>query len=59
MFRMSFDQNVLETIEKQLSNVYAYTDLSLRTWLVFMRMRLIIMRTWAYSCVRISILEFL
>ena len=60
MFRMSFDQKVLETVEEQLFvYVYAYADLSLCTWLVSMCMKLIIMRTRAYSCVHISILEFL
>ena len=60
MFRMSFDQNVLETVEEQLSVCfYAYVDSSLRMRIVFMRTQPIITHTWACSCVRMSILEFL
>ena len=60
IFRMSFGQNVFETVEDQLSIcVNAYVDSSLRTRLVFMRVQQVFMRMWACLCVRVSVLKFI
>ena len=60
MFRMSFDRSMFENVKKRLTIcVHVYTNSSLCTQFAFIHAQPGFIRTQTYSCVHISVLQFI